>query len=81
MDLHVREVRIMFDLVQKKFKEEIEYETVICYRRALTDAVEIAPNVVDLLEELCNNAWYLKKGVEHVIKALQSFDIEIEGVE
>jgi hypothetical protein len=80
MNIHKREVEIIFALVLRKYKKEIEYDTIINYRRALIDVIEYNSYLIDFIEELCNNAWYLKKDLQHVLDAIKAFGIEVEGV-
>jgi hypothetical protein len=80
MNIYKREVEIMFSLVHKKSNKEIEYQTVIDYRRTLIDVIGYDYNFVDFIEELCSNAWYLNKSIEHVIAAIESFGYEVWGV-
>jgi len=80
MGIYKREVEIMFLLVHKKLDKEIEYQTVIDYRRTLIDVIGYDYNFVDFVEELCSNAWYLKKSIENVIAAIEAFGYEVLGV-
>jgi hypothetical protein len=80
MNIYKREVEIMFSLVHKKSNKEIEYQTVIDYRRTLIDVIEYDYNFIDFVEELCSNAWYLNKRIEHVIAAIEAFGYEVLGV-
>ena len=80
MGIYKREVEIMFSLVHKKLNKEIEYQTVIDYRRTLIDVIEYDYNFIDFVEELCSNASYLNKSIEHVIAAIEAFGYEVLGV-
>ena len=78
--IHKSEIQFLYYSLKAKKEGKLDYQTIIIYRNFLTELGGADSNFIDFVENLCNDALYLGKGIEHVIAAIEAFGYEVLGV-